>query len=144
VRRRAGAIGTRTVEVVHFRSGASTAPKAEPRIDRQVRSASWEHGFPTKPVAAVPVSVQAPPGMPVAHEMPADQATRDAARPEAAEPAAAAPQMAASAERQVRGVPRRVADPFDAADDGANCMRCGYAVEPARERRGLMTCGACG
>jgi hypothetical protein len=39
---------------------------------------------------------------------------------------------------------RRVADPFDADDDGANCLRCGYMVEPARERRGLMTCAACG
>jgi hypothetical protein len=39
---------------------------------------------------------------------------------------------------------RRVADPFDANDDGANCLRCGYAVEPARERRGLMTCAGCG
>jgi hypothetical protein len=39
---------------------------------------------------------------------------------------------------------RRVADPFDAEDDGANCLRCGYLVEPAREKRGLMTCAACG
>jgi hypothetical protein len=39
---------------------------------------------------------------------------------------------------------RRVADPFDAHDDGANCLRCGYVVEPAREKRGLMTCAACG
>jgi hypothetical protein len=39
---------------------------------------------------------------------------------------------------------RRVADPFDASDTGANCMRCGYAIEAGRERRGLMTCVACG
>jgi hypothetical protein len=39
---------------------------------------------------------------------------------------------------------RRVADPFDPADDGANCLRCGYVIEPARERRGLMTCAECG
>jgi len=39
---------------------------------------------------------------------------------------------------------RRVVDPFDAEDDGANCMRCGYAVEPAREKRGLLTCAHCG
>jgi hypothetical protein len=39
---------------------------------------------------------------------------------------------------------RRVADPFDASDEGANCMRCGYAVEPVREKRGLMTCSECG
>jgi hypothetical protein len=39
---------------------------------------------------------------------------------------------------------RRVADPFDADDDRANCLRCGYAIERARERRGLMTCAECG
>jgi hypothetical protein len=38
---------------------------------------------------------------------------------------------------------RRFADPF-ADEDGANCFRCGYLVEPAREKRGLMTCSACG
>ena len=38
---------------------------------------------------------------------------------------------------------RRFADPF-ADDDGANCLQCGYLVEPAREKRGLMTCSACG
>jgi hypothetical protein len=46
---------------------------------------------------------------------------------------------------QPAGAPtRRVADPFNASDDGANCMRCGYAVEPAREKRGLMICSECG
>jgi hypothetical protein len=35
------------------------------------------------------------------------------------------------------------ADPF-ADGDGANCLHCGYLVEPAREKRGLMTCSACG
>uniref|UniRef100_UPI001E36BC7C hypothetical protein n=1 Tax=Neoroseomonas rubea TaxID=2748666 RepID=UPI001E36BC7C len=38
---------------------------------------------------------------------------------------------------------RPVADPFDTTDDGANCLRCGYLVEPARERRGLLTCAGC-
>ena len=37
---------------------------------------------------------------------------------------------------------RRFADPF-ADEDGANCIRCGYLVEPAREKRGLMTCSVC-
>jgi hypothetical protein len=39
---------------------------------------------------------------------------------------------------------RHFADPFAAGDDGANCMRCGYLVEPVREKRGLLTCAACG
>lgn len=41
-------------------------------------------------------------------------------------------------------VERRFADPFAAEDTGANCLRCGYLVEPTRERRGLMTCASCG
>jgi hypothetical protein len=38
---------------------------------------------------------------------------------------------------------RRFADPFS-NEDGANCLRCGYLVEPAREKSGLMTCSGCG
>jgi hypothetical protein len=38
---------------------------------------------------------------------------------------------------------RRFADPFADGDDGTNCLRCGYLVEPARERRGLLTCSTC-
>jgi len=38
---------------------------------------------------------------------------------------------------------RRTAAPFDAEDNGANCLRCGYAIEPAREQRGLMTWESC-
>jgi cell division septation protein DedD len=39
---------------------------------------------------------------------------------------------------------RRFADPLAEDDDGANCLRCGYLVEAARDRRGLRTCAACG
>jgi hypothetical protein len=39
---------------------------------------------------------------------------------------------------------RRVADPFDIDDHGANCIRCGYAIASAREKRGLTTCAGCG
>jgi hypothetical protein len=49
-----------------------------------------------------------------------------------------------SSDSKVGGRSRRVADPFDANDEGANCLRCGYVVERARERRGLMTCAECG
>jgi hypothetical protein len=41
-------------------------------------------------------------------------------------------------------IARSFADPFDTGDDGANCLRCGYLVEPARERRGHLTCSGCG
>jgi len=39
---------------------------------------------------------------------------------------------------------RHFADPFAESDDGANCLCCGYLVEPAREKGGLLTCAACG
>jgi hypothetical protein len=41
-------------------------------------------------------------------------------------------------------VPRGFADPFANSDDGANCIRCGFLVEAARERRHLLTCAQCG
>lgn len=57
------------------------------------------------------------------------------------------------APRRARGRPRKetlsawardIADPFDAEDERANCMRCGYAIDPGRESHGLMTCAPCG
>jgi hypothetical protein len=38
---------------------------------------------------------------------------------------------------------RAFADPFAAEDTGTNCIRCGYLVEPEREKRGLLTCNQC-
>jgi hypothetical protein len=39
--------------------------------------------------------------------------------------------------------PGRVANPFDVNDDRANCLRYGSAIEPALERRELMTGAGC-
>jgi hypothetical protein len=61
----------------------------------------------------------------------------EAASVEPAPPEAVRPRRAAG------GRARRVADPYDATDEGANCLRCGYAIEPARDRRGLLTCAGC-
>jgi hypothetical protein len=46
--------------------------------------------------------------------------------------------------KTLKGTARHFADPFADVDEGANCLRCGYLVEPARERRGLLTCSSCG
>ena len=148
--RRAGGLSSRIVEVVHVRSGGAIKDRPR-RVDTHVRAASWEGGFPAKHAVAAsvllePVTVEAT--TPTAHLMPAWEpaAAAEAASP----PPAQAPQVE---ERRGPGRPRKqmtsapsrhVADPFDANDDGANCMRCGYAIEPAREKRGLMTCVACG
>lgn len=153
--RRTGASGSRVVEVVHIRSGG--AIKDRPRkIDTYVRAASWDGGFQAKqPVATplLPAPVAAAATTPTTHVMPAWEpaATKEASLAPGSLKVAEAPDVAA---RHSRGrprkevstppLPRRVADPFDASDDGANCMRCGYAIEPAREKHGLTTCLACG
>ena len=136
--RRAGATGSRVVEVVHVRTAAMAKDKPR-RVDAQLRSASWDGGFPVRQPtqAAMPVEdAAAPPAQPVTHVMPAWEPVEAVAE---APPAAAEPARIPPARRSAR----RVADPFDAGDDGTNCMRCGYAITPAREKRGLLTCAEC-
>ena len=148
--RRTGVSGSRVVEVVRVRSGGAIKDRPR-RIDAHVRAASWDGGFPARQAAVrhpllKPVSAETT--APAAHVMPAwEPATAE----KAPSPSPGkAPQVE---ERRGRGRPRkqssttlarRVADPFNASDEGANCMRCGYAIESARERRGLMTCSECG
>lgn len=148
--RRTGATGSRVVEVVHVRSGGAMKDRPR-RVVAHVHAASWDGGFPAKrpvvaPILAEPATVEA--AEPTAHVMPAWE-------PAAAEkaPLRAAVQTPTVEERRGRGQPRkqsasmstrRIADPFDQNDDGTNCMRCGYVIEPAREKRGLMICAGCG
>jgi hypothetical protein len=97
---------------------------------------------PPAPVPAAPPSPQ-----PVVHVMPASQpkAVEVQATPSAAGNEASPLPAAPKALRRARSGPasRCVADPFDADDDSANCIRCGYAIESAREQRGMMTCAKC-
>ncbi|MBR0661774.1 hypothetical protein [Neoroseomonas oryzicola] len=146
--RRGGATGSRAVEVVHVRSaGGQAGQDRAPRKDFRVRALTWEGGFPAREKAPArapePLPAAAAPE-PTAHVMPAwEPAVAEPAPPaEAPEPPLRA--VAPRREKAPRAAERRVADPFDAADDGANCMRCGYAIDPLRERRGLFTCAACG
>ena len=143
---RRGATGSRVVEVVHVRSGAE--PSETNRAGRTgggLRAATWSEGFPAKASPAVPAAEAPAPGgapAPTTHVMPGWQ-------PASADPAPPAPAPAprekprAAGLRRPHGAARRVADPFDTADEGANCLRCGYAVEPEREARGLLACAAC-
>jgi hypothetical protein len=55
-----------------------------------------------------------------------------------------ASQPRATRAKAQKTVSRRFADPFADDDTGANCLRCGYLVERAREDRGKMTCSRCG
>ncbi|MBB5688523.1 ribosomal protein L37AE/L43A [Roseomonas alkaliterrae] len=134
---RRGTAGSRVVEVVHVRSGAERADAG--RSGGRVRAATWSEGFPAR-AAAAPPEPPAPPAAPAptAHVMPGWQpAPAKAVHP------ATKTRPRGNGPRQARDAARRVADPFDTADDGANCLRCGYAVEPEREARGLLTCAAC-
>lgn len=152
--RKGNAQGSRVVEVVHVRSGGTSAGKAPSRrLTLNDRSETWERGFPARPLSPQPVLAEpeAPPlAKPVTHVMPMWEPAAvefDAAPPTAtAEPLVVAPGPSEDAPRPAtkRRPARRVADPFDVNDDAANCLRCGYAVESAREKRGLMTCAACG
>jgi hypothetical protein len=160
--------GSRTVEVVHVRSGARS--KIEDHHPREVgvRAATWAEGFPTKPApnrSPVELSAHIEPQQPAVHVMPMWESSRADPEPTQAEPKRrgrprkivnetalitgdpSAPQPAAKR----RGRPRKIAsetapitaDPFDPNDDGTNCLRCGCLVQPAREKRGLMTCASC-
>lgn len=153
--RKGRSTGSRTVEVVRLppRGGASRGETSR-RTDFRVRAESWEDGFPARSVPP-PASSEQPvtaetadraAAEPVAHLMPGWEPTavEREVEPTLAVPSGPAQPRAKRARRTVTAKSRRVADPFDATDDGANCLRCGYAVEPGRERRGLVTCSACG
>lgn len=145
-----GTRGSRVVEVVHLRSGAPAANgEAARQAGASLRAATWDEGFPARQAPQPPMPE--PPRVvaavePTVHLMPAWEPTVPAA-PVAEEPVAVevGPPPAVRPSRRAIGIESRpIADPFDSADEGANCLRCGYLVEPARERRGLMTCAACG
>ena len=147
--RRGSAMGSRAIEVVHIRSSGAPTGKGQPRrLTFTNRAATWENGFPARPPAQFPAMVgpEAPArAEPVTHVMPMWEPTAAAA--EVTTPLGDVAPVAAAVEASFPGQrksARRVADPFDASDDRANCMRCGYAIEPTREKRGLMTCSECG
>ncbi len=147
--RRGSAMGSRAVEVVHVRStGVPTGKGQLRRPAFNDRAATWENGFPARPAAQFPTKVDAEAparAEPITHVMPMWEPT--AVEAEVATPGRnEAPVVAAveASHARPRKSARRVADPFDASDDCANCLRCGYAIEAAREQRGLMTCSACG
>jgi hypothetical protein len=144
--RRGGAMASRAVEVVHVRSNAAPMGKSQlRRLTFTYRAATCENGFPARPPAQLPAKVDPKPparAEPVTQVMPMWEPTAveetTQVRDEAPV-AAAVSAMAASHLRTHKSV-RRVADPFAASDNGANCMRNGYAIEPAREKLGLLTC----
>lgn len=149
--RPARASGSRVVEVIRVRSTATSKDRPR-RIDPHVRAASWDGGFPAKrpaPTLTSAALVAAESVTPVTHVMPAWESAPtppvvEAAPAQAVDVAVATRREPDRAPKAIRNAPaRRVADPFDGDDDGANCLRCGYAIERDRDRRGLTVCLAC-
>jgi hypothetical protein len=148
---------TRVVEVVHVQRDRRQSKGAPSLIDsRGAHAETWPEGFraqSVRPFPAPDISETAPASaQPTVHVMP----MWEPSSPQQAEPAVPSEASTATAVVGARGRPRtpkppafqgrtrRFADPFAADEDGANCLRCGYLVEPARERRGLLTCATCG
>lgn len=145
-----GTRGSHVVEVVHLRHGGGAVDEAPARHAADVGGAAWGDeisgkgsvSIPVMPGPAAPAASQ-----PVVHLMPAwePKPVESQAAPQtvASEPEQR-PETKATRRPRAASPTRRVADPFDPNDDGANCIRCGYLVETTRERRGLATCAACG
>ena len=155
-RNSAGIAKSRVVEVVHVSRAGSRRPANEPHsVPRYVHAETWPDGFHAKSAAPLPprelqpaAPEQAPP---VGHLMPGWQPLLQPAAPEAepmeapvAAPAIRQPKRRAAKPPTPKAASRPFADPFTGEDGGANCYRCGYLVEPAREARGLTTCAKCG
>lgn len=141
---------SRVVEVVHRRSG-HTAPSVE-----QAPAPPWTAGLQGRSASASPLVGDAvatlAPAAPVGHRMPDWQQLPPPLQP--AEPAAKTSVGVRRCSRVARpdrsdapsasaSIKRGFADLLAVDDTGANCIRCGYLVSPARERRGLLTCMQC-
>ena len=123
---------SRVVEVVHRRSARSAdAPRPE---GFQARSG------PVSPPLETPIA-SPDPAPQVGHVMPGWEPLLLPIEPETAP---APPQRQPKTPAAPKPRKRAFADPFAAEDTGANCFRCGYLIEAAREKRGLMTCARCG
>jgi hypothetical protein len=148
---------SRVVEVVHVRRGGAKPAEARSRpAPWSVRAETWPEGFRAKSPAPLPQQdiqpVVTEPAQPTVHVMAMwEPSVEEPTQPET-KPAEPSAETAVIHRRNPRvskastpkAIARRFADPFADDDSGANCLLCGYLVEPAREKRGLMTCSQCG
>ena len=147
--------GSRVVEVVHVATRQPGVGAAVThRTESGVRAQTWDGGFPTRSAphtsspSPQPVAPKAPEQVghvivrwePVAEVVPS---TSHAPMPVEVQLNPVDKPTARSVRSNTRQNSRPVADPFNPEDDRANCLRCGYAVEAGRDRRGLTTCAAC-
>jgi hypothetical protein len=156
-RNRSGTTASRIVEVVHVARRTSRLPAdhSRTRLD-DAGAETWRDGLPAKRPSAVPAPAPQPSASeftpPIVHVMPAwEPSTRQpiAVDDKPAELPSSTMATKHLDQRDAETVTptvtaRRFADPFAGDDDGANCIRCGYLVERARDARGLWTCASCG
>lgn len=144
--RKGSSNSSRTVEVVHVRSGLLTKSEQRPK-PASAREAARFDEFPAKrDHGLAQAEAAAPPKMPqqpTVHIMPMWQPSETEATADASTVAKAEDQLRVRGRGRPPKASSSSADPFNADDDGANCMRCGYVVEAAREKRGMMTCAKC-
>ncbi len=151
-----GTVRSRVVEVVHVARRSSGPLKDQPSsTPSHAHVEAWPDGFLAKPPApALPQKTQptAPEiRPPTVHVMPAWEPSVHQPESTVAEPVEGSSSTQAveglnlrdAKPRSPKMTVRRFADPFSDGDDGANCIRCGYLVERAREARGLWTCSKC-
>ena len=151
-----GAGKSRVVEVVHVQRERSRPVEKQPHpAPWSVPAEDWSEGLRAKPAQLLPTQDMQPvapdPVPPVVHIMPMWVPSQPQPVPPAPKSGEVAGEAGLARQRRRRTpaepvsrvATRRFADPF-ADEDGANCIRCGYLVEPAREKRGLMTCSVCG
>ena len=142
------------VEVVHVRHGTKRAVDDQAQLPRpDVSEETWRDEADAALMRQLPDLVSAPAAEPqqsVAHVMPMWE-PRVAEMPLTVPAGDALAEAPAPAKRKrgrrpgsgSKATDQRYADPFAEEDIGANCLRCGYLVEPARERRGWLTCAKC-
>lgn len=152
-RRKGGGTSTRVVEVVHVRRGKPKPSVDRPSLASGVRAEAWPDGFRAKVPPPLPPHDPPPaapePARPTVHVMAGwasspQPPTPLPVAPPVETPVAEGREARASKPRSPKRVGQGFADPFAVDDSGTNCLRCGHRVEPARERRGLWTCSACG
>jgi len=151
-----GAGKSRVVEVVHVRRDRAR------QVEDHSPPAPWKLATETSPEASQAVQAQPlplldtepvtpEPAPPVVHVMPMWQPSPLQPAPLEAEldEGSAGTVVTGQGRPRVPKGPtlkvavRRFADPFT-DEGGANCLGCGYLVQPAREKRGLLTCATCG
>jgi len=151
-----GAGQSRVVEVVHVRRNGSQSAEEDPRqVPWNLRTETWPESLRAKPMQPLlPQDIQPvvpDPAPPVAHVMPMWTPSPPQPVPPVSQSHEAPVRTAVTRQRKTcvsktpapKVAARRFADPF-ADEDGTNCLRCGYLVQPSRERRGLLTCAMCG